>query len=209
MIARGDPPALIASQDHSLQRLLHGTCSLQGARPSSVEENQVDEKHQDQHAAKGANDRGSGRAGRAARKNKLPAPTPESPSSNRWLSACQSCRQTASHRPTEQSDSRTPATLPQWPRTKSPQSQTRRRTESPRTGCSFRWPRPAPDWSRSTRTSCGRSSETDQSRHTSSAVFATSALDTARILPTSMSFRCSVSPVALLMARIAVADATA
>ena len=37
----------------------------------------------------------------------------------------------------------------------------------------------------------------------------TSAQDTARMLPTSMSLRCSLSEVALLMARIDAAEATA
>src|SRR5260370_1081761 len=41
------------------------------------------------------------------------------------------------------------------------------------------------------------------------AVLRTSGQETARILPTSMSLRCSVSPVALLMRRMAVAEATA
>ena len=43
----------------------------------------------------------------------------------------------------------------------------------------------------------------------SSAVFPTSGHETARMLPTSMSFKCSLSEVDLLMARIAAADATA
>ena len=41
------------------------------------------------------------------------------------------------------------------------------------------------------------------------AVFKTSGQDTARMFPTSMSFKCSLSDVALLIARIAAADATA
>jgi hypothetical protein len=41
------------------------------------------------------------------------------------------------------------------------------------------------------------------------AVRPTSGHDTARILPTSMSFRCSLSDVALLIAKIEAAEATA
>ncbi len=43
----------------------------------------------------------------------------------------------------------------------------------------------------------------------SPAVSATSPHDTARMLPTSMSLRCSLSDVALLIARMAAAEATA
>src|SRR6267143_3565735 len=43
----------------------------------------------------------------------------------------------------------------------------------------------------------------------SAAVLPTSCHETARMLPTSMSLRCSLSEVALLMARIEAADATA
>ena len=41
------------------------------------------------------------------------------------------------------------------------------------------------------------------------AVLPTSSHDTARMLPTSMSFRCSLSALDLLIARIAAAEATA